>query len=118
MSKIHTIIDKMLLPLRRYDDENNTQLLLTFKELLKSDLNITAVSKKMFLHRNTILQRKNKIIEIFGFDPFLFPCRTQFEIALILNSFIKEKNWIDTWVKEIKSLLKKKLKALFWQESK
>jgi len=41
------------------------------------------VAKLMYLHRNTLLHRKNKIIEIYGYTPFEMPYLLNF--LLVMN---------------------------------
>lgn len=78
----------LFLPLREYDEANNAQLLLTFKNLLANDLDTVKVAEKMFLHKNTILQRKKKISELYNYDPFKRANRMQFEVAILLETLI------------------------------
>ncbi len=80
-------MDSMVLPIRQYDKENNTQLLLTFKMLILTDMDTEEVSEKLFLHKNTVLQRKKKISKLFKFDPFAMPYRLQFQIAAMIDEF-------------------------------
>lgn len=83
-------IEDFLLPLKQHDKENNTQLLKTFQLLLDNDLDTAKVAEKLFLHRNTILQRKKKIGELFNFDPFARANRMQFELAFLLENLVAE----------------------------
>lgn len=81
-------LNDLYLPLREYDEVNNAQLLFTFKNLLENDLDTSKVAEKMFLHKNTILQRKKKISELYNFDPFKRANRMQFEVAILLETLI------------------------------
>jgi len=82
------IVDNLLLPIKQYDEENNTQLLPTFKMLILSDMDTIGAAEKLFLHKNTVLQRKKKISKLFKYDPFSMPYRLQFQIAIMFDSFL------------------------------
>lgn len=85
-SKAKEITQRLFGPIISYDRENNGELLETFKILLMSDSDTTEVADRMFLHKNTVLQRKKKIISLYGYDPFAIPYRLQFEFAIMLCS--------------------------------
>lgn len=78
------IIKNLLAPVINYDKENNSQLFETFKMLIFSDSDTIAVADKMFLHKNTVLQRRKKILSLYEYDPFVLPHRLQFEFAIML----------------------------------
>jgi purine catabolism regulator len=54
--------------LARNDDLKHTELLKTLAALSRSDFNITSVAKNMYLHRNTVSQRIEKINHILKLD--------------------------------------------------
>ncbi|MDF2615594.1 MAG: PurC-like protein [Sedimentibacter sp.] len=78
------IIKNLLEPVINYDKENNSQLFETFKMLIFNDSDTIAVADKMFLHKNTVLQRRKKILSLYDYDPFALPHRLQFEFAIML----------------------------------
>ncbi len=86
-AKAKVIVDDLLSPITQYDEEKNTQLLYTFKMLILCDMDTIAAAEKMFLHKNTVLQRKKKISKLFKYDPFSMPYRLQFQLAILLDSF-------------------------------
>lgn len=88
ISKAKAIVNNLLLPIIQYDEKYNAQLLSTFKMLLWCDMDTMAVSEKLFLHKNTVLQRKNKISKLYKYDPFSMPYRLQFEIAVTLENLL------------------------------
>ena len=51
-----------------YDDTNGTELLSTLREYLTSGLNATATARQLFIHRNTLYQRLEKIQQIITSD--------------------------------------------------
>lgn len=62
--------DSFFKPLIQYDKENNGCLLESFFTLLECDLNASEASRRMFVHRNTMLQRKKKITSLFPYNIF------------------------------------------------
>lgn len=60
-------------PVLDYDRENATNLFETAKHLILNNINVKTTAEKMFLHRNTVLYRKNKIEEILGYSPWEMP---------------------------------------------
>ncbi|MGI6666861.1 MAG: PucR family transcriptional regulator [Bacillota bacterium] len=79
------MVRMLLEPVHRYDKTYNANLEETFQELLDSDGSTPQVAKTMYLHRNTVLQRKNKIMDLYKRDPFVSPERLQFELAFLLK---------------------------------
>lgn len=51
-----------------YDKENNTNLLQTLREYLLNNCNLLKTSQVMFIHRNTLIYRLNKIKNILMID--------------------------------------------------
>ncbi|MHB1394164.1 MAG: PucR family transcriptional regulator [Clostridia bacterium] len=88
VNKAEMIVADLLSPIKQYDEETNSQLLSTFKMLIMSDMDTIEVSEKLFLHKNTVLQRKKKISKLFEYDPFSMPYRLQFQIAIMLDGFL------------------------------
>jgi len=89
--KVCSYISNLFSPIWGYDATNNTDLFVTFRELMLHDCSTREVANKMFLHRNTVLQRKNKIMEILQCDPFLGFNRLQFQLAFIIyNLFMTD----------------------------
>jgi purine catabolism regulator len=75
--------------LREYDSKNGTELFNTLKELFLAEQNINQAARKLFIHRNTIAYRKEKIKSILSCDPFTEKNKFRFELALklyILNT--------------------------------
>lgn len=54
--------------LKMYDNENDSELYKTLYLYLKNNHNITRTSDEMFIHRNTLRYRLDKIIDILGID--------------------------------------------------
>ncbi len=76
------ISGNLLEPLRSYDEAQNTSLVETLYALIYNNKDLGELSQDMYLHRNTLLHRKNKIIEILGYSPFEMPHLLNFIFAL------------------------------------
>lgn len=83
---IHEVVDRLLEPVREYDQSKSSALVKTFRTLINCDMDYNLAAEQLFLHKNTVLQRKQKIVSLYGEDPFLLPRRRQFEFAFILES--------------------------------
>ncbi len=80
----------LLDPLLQYDQKNDTQLYTTFEMLMENQLSTTLVSEKMFIHKNTLLQRRKKILKILERDPFEAPYYSQYQFALLITRMLKK----------------------------
>lgn len=73
--------------LKKYDDIfKNKDLIFTAESFFKNDLNITETSEKIFVHRNTLIYRINKIKEISGFDLKKFDDAIRFYMILLIKN--------------------------------
>ena len=70
--------------LREYDSKNGTEFFKTLKELFLAEQNTNQAAKKLYIHRNTIAYRKEKIKSILSCDPFANKNKFRFELALKL----------------------------------
>ncbi len=74
-----------ILRIKKYDIENNSELLKTLEVLIKCDFSISQTSDKLFIHRNTLYKRVNKINDILDSDIDKSESRLILQIALKLN---------------------------------
>lgn len=77
---------RLLAPVRLYDNAHNAQLEQTFAQLILGNKSTVQVAEEMFIHKNTVLQRRIKIQSLYSFDPFSPDTRLQFEIAFLLRN--------------------------------
>lgn len=63
---------------------DDSEILKTVTEFLDLNMNLTDVSKKMKIHRNTLIYRLEKIKKETGLDPRLFTDAIQIKLGLIL----------------------------------
>jgi len=78
---------RLLSPIMEYDKAKGTDMMETFEKLILFSSDAGATAEALFIHRNTLLYRKNRIMEILGVNPFEMPYLFNYTIAfLILNS--------------------------------
>lgn len=65
---VEKIYRNIITKIRNDSGSNKEELIRTLKCLSKNDFNITRTSEELFLHRNTLYKRINKIQEIIGYD--------------------------------------------------
>ena len=80
------ICRRFLAPVVEYDAVHGTSLTETMKCLMVNNGNTQQAAKQMYVHKNTILQRRGKITELFGYSPFEMPHLLNF---LIIFDIIK-----------------------------
>ena len=66
-------VKKRLDKLKAYDDKHGGKHFETLKLLSVTDESVEVIAAKLYIHKNTLLYRKNKIIELLGHDPFTMP---------------------------------------------
>lgn len=72
-----------------HDTLHNTNYLETLNVYLANECNITTTSNKLFIHRHTLTNRLNKIVEICKIDLNSYYSRIRYSIAFfIYNNFI------------------------------
>ncbi len=79
---------KFLEPVTDYDRAHNTELVKTLRYLLENNGNTKNAADKLYVHKNTVLQRREKIVELLGLSPFEMPHLLNF---LIIFDMMKEK---------------------------
>ncbi len=72
---------RLIAPLVHYDTLHQSSLVETLYCLITNNMDAGLVSKELYLHRNTLLHRKNKIIELLGYSPFEMPHLINFIFA-------------------------------------
>jgi len=65
------------------------ELMQTATSFLENNLNISETSKKLFIHRNTLTYRLNKIKKLTRYDLRNFEDAVNFKIALYIHSYVK-----------------------------
>lgn len=75
-----TSIEQSYYKLVEHDKVNNQDLIATLRCLILNNMNVNRVADVMFLHKNTVNYRKNRINEILGYKPW--------EMPYLLNSIV------------------------------
>ena len=83
--KAAEVVTNLIGSVEQYDRINNSQLGETFFQLLVNNVSTSQVAQQMFLHKNTVLQRKGKIASFYEHDPFDGANHLQYELAVILK---------------------------------
>ncbi|MDD4730269.1 MAG: helix-turn-helix domain-containing protein, partial [Dysgonamonadaceae bacterium] len=79
------VVTEMLAPVRTYDAEHGTELEETFATLLSYNLSTAKVADNLFIHRNTVLQRKKNIESLYVNNPFSDEERPKFNLVFLLK---------------------------------
>jgi len=75
--------------IKKYDSDNNTELMKTLEALVEYDFGISQTSDKLFIHRNTLYKRVNKLNDILDSDIDKSENRLILHIALKLNEILE-----------------------------
>ena len=70
-----------------FDDE---EMLLTAEKFLSTSLNVSETSRDLYMHRNTLLYRLDKIEKATGLNIRLFPDAVTFRILTIIYKLVKK----------------------------
>ena len=65
------------------------ETLFTIQKFFENNLNVSETSRKLFVHRNTLVYRLEKIKKITGLDLREFDHAIIFKIALMVNKYLK-----------------------------
>ena len=70
-------------------DSLDQETLFTIQRFFENNLNVSETSRKLFVHRNTLVYRLEKIKKITGLDLREFDHAIVFKIALMVNRYLK-----------------------------
>ena len=62
------IYEETISCLDRYDRENNTDFLYTLEKYMENNYSVVQTAQELFIHRNTMTGRLNKITELLNMD--------------------------------------------------
>ena len=68
------------------------ETLSTIQCFFENNLNVSETSRKMFVHRNTLVYRLDKIKKLTGLDLREFDNAITFKVALMVKSYLVSKN--------------------------
>ena len=70
-------------------DSLDQETLFTIQRFFENNLNVSETSRKLFVHRNTLVYRLEKIKKITGLDLREFDHAIVFKLALMVNKYLK-----------------------------
>ena len=82
-------------PIIIYDKENSSDLMDTLFNLINNNNNVSKVADLMFLHRNTVSQRIDKIKQLTGENPLSKYNLLNYGMSIILYKLFKDYNDIN-----------------------
>ncbi len=65
------------------------ETLFTIQKFFENNLNVSETSRKLFVHRNTLVYRLEKIKKITGLDLREFDDAIVFKVALMVNKYLE-----------------------------
>ena len=87
-SKLNEYLD-LLIETGKEDVFSDEELVYTAEGFLDNDLNVSETSRKLFLHRNTLIYRLDKIERSTGLDVRKFSDALTFKLINLLNKLVK-----------------------------
>lgn len=67
------------------------ETLMTVQGLFENNLNVSETARKMFVHRNTLVYRLDKVMKITGLDLREFDHAVTFKVALMVHKYLQAK---------------------------
>lgn len=86
----HTVKQELLKKVREKLNSFDSEMITTIEEFVNCDLNISDAARKLYIHRNTLIYRLDKINKETGFDIRNFKDATVFIIAFLVWKESKE----------------------------
>lgn len=84
-----------LTQLVEYDTANGSQLHDTLRSLTKNGFNNGAAATELFLHRNTLVYRKQKIVSLTGIDLEDFDTQFMLKYSFMIEEYLQQNNEIN-----------------------
>ncbi|MBO4406968.1 MAG: helix-turn-helix domain-containing protein, partial [Clostridia bacterium] len=76
------------------------ETLLTIQKFFENNLNVSETSRKLFVHRNTLVYRLEKIKKITGLDLREFDHAIIFKVALMVKKYLNSRGIYDIYDKK------------------
>jgi carbohydrate diacid regulator len=67
----------------------DTETIITIQKFFENNLNVSEASRQLFVHRNTLVYRLDKIHKITGLDLRKFDDAIVFKVAMMVNKYLK-----------------------------
>ena len=78
-------------------DEFDEETLSTINKFFENSLNVSETSRQLYIHRNTLVYRLDKLQKSTGLDLRIFDDAITFKIALMVVKYMKYMESIDTF---------------------
>ncbi|MDO5875471.1 MULTISPECIES: GAF domain-containing protein [Paenarthrobacter] len=88
-SRLESYCEQVLGPLRTYDRAQGTALLPTLSALIRNDLNTKSTAEQLFVHKNTVDQRRRRIEDVLGLQLTSIDALTHISTALTIDDVIQ-----------------------------
>ncbi|MCL2096576.1 MAG: helix-turn-helix domain-containing protein [Oscillospiraceae bacterium] len=69
------------------------ELLITIQSFFENNLNVSETSRRLFVHRNTLVYRLEKIKKLTGLDLREFEHAIIFKVAIMVKKYLSSKRW-------------------------
>ncbi len=73
-------------------DAMDSETIYTIQKFFENNLNVSETSRKLFVHRNTLVYRLDKIKKLTGIDLREFEDAVTFKVAMMVNKYLKSQN--------------------------
>ena len=80
-------------------DQFDEETLTTINKFFENSLNVSETSRQLFIHRNTLVYRLDKLQKSTGLDLRVFEDAITFKIALMVVKYMKYMESTDKWVR-------------------
>ena len=67
----------------------DSETIYTIQKFFENNLNVSETSRKLFVHRNTLVYRLDKIKKLTGLDLREFDDAIIFKVAMMVNKYLK-----------------------------
>ena len=84
--------EELIDPLEAHDREHNTDLVRTLKVYFATNANASETADRLFLHRNSVPYRLERIGELTGLDLKDYRVRLALQLGLLVSSKARRKN--------------------------
>ena len=70
-------------------NDMDEEMLITIQKFFENNLNVSEASRQLYVHRNTLVYRLDKIYKLTGFDLRNFDDAIIFKVAMMVNKYLK-----------------------------
>ena len=69
-------------------DELGNEMLFTIQKFFENNLNVSETSRQLYVHRNTLVYRLDKIQRLTGLDLRIFDHAIVFKVAMMVKKYL------------------------------